>query len=309
MDGVLEWGIELILGLRRLVPGLVAPFEAITFLGNEMFFLLLIPFVYWCLDRRTGARLTALFLLSAYLNTAVKWLADQPRPFDLAFDRIQHLFKYPLEEAKERYEAYGGGFPSGHAQNSIVIWGYLATQIKRAWLWVIAGLLVLLVPLSRVYLAVHFPHDILGGYVLGLALLLLYLWLEPKVEARLAEAGPAWQLAIALTIPALTMILVRDEASVTAGATLMGMGVGFVLERRWVGFESIGVWWKQVLRYAFGIAVLLGLYAGLKAAFSSLEPVLLFRFFRYGLMGLWGGFGAPWAFVRLRLAEALPRQR
>jgi membrane-associated phospholipid phosphatase len=303
MDRIYEWGIDFILGLRQFAPGLVAPFEALTFLGNEMFFLLLIPSVYWCLDRRTGARLTILFLFSAYLNTVVKWLADQPRPFDLALDRIQHLFAYPIEEARERYEAIGGGFPSGHTQNSIVIWGYLASRFKRTWLWVVAGLLVILVPLSRIYLAVHFPQDILGGYVLGVGLLLLYLWLEPKAEARLAKAGLAWQLGITLAIPALTMILVPDEASVTAGATLMGMGVGFALERRWIGFESTGVWWKRLLRYVLGIAILFGLYAGLKAAFSSLEPALLFRFIRYGLMGAWGGLGAPWVFTKLRLAK------
>jgi len=221
----------------------------------------------------------------------------------VAPDRIQHLFAYPIEEARERYEALGGGFPSGHTQNSVVIWGYLASRFKRTWLWVVAALLVILVPLSRIYLAVHFPQDILGGYVLGAVLVLLYLWLEPKVEAKLNEAGLVWQLGIALVIPSLMMIFVPDEASVTAGATLMGMGVGFVLERRWIGFESAGVWWKRLLRYALGIAVLFGLYAGLKAAFSGLEPALLFRFVRYGLMGLWGGLGAPWVFTRLRLAE------
>jgi hypothetical protein len=52
-----------------------------------------------------------------------------------------------------------------------------------------------------------------------------------------------------------------------------------------------------------GIAVLLVLYAGLKAAFAGLEPALLFRLIRYGLIGLWSGLGAPWAFVKLGLAE------
>ena len=51
-----------------------------------------------------------------------------------------------------------------------------------------------------------------------------------------------------------------------------------------------------------GMVVMFGLYMGLSAAFEGLEPALLFRFIRYGLVGLWGGLGAPWAFTKLRLA-------
>jgi membrane-associated phospholipid phosphatase len=303
MDNLIDWGIDFILALRQFAPGLIEPFEFFTFLGNEMAYLLLIPFVYWCFDRQIGVRLTILFLLSAYLNSAVKRLAGQPRPFDVALERLLPLFEYPAAEAKERYGAFGYGFPSGHTQNSLVIWAYLASWIKRAWFWIVAVLLVILIPLSRIYLAVHFPHDVVGGYVFGAVLLLLYIWLEPKVSDSLSSSSLAWQLGIALAIPVLTMILVRDETSITAGATWIGMGTGFVLERRWIGFASGGAWWKQLLRYLLGVVVLLVLYTGLKALFSRLEPALLFRFFRYGLIGLWGGLGAPWMFVTLKLAQ------
>ncbi|MBN1178232.1 MAG: phosphatase PAP2 family protein [Anaerolineae bacterium] len=308
MDAVLDWGIDAIVWLRQTLPGLTTPFEMFTYLGNEMFYLLFMPFVYWCLDRRTGARLTLLFLACAYSNTVVKLLADQPRPFDRALDRMAPLYRYPLAEIIERYEASGGGFPSGHTQNTVVIWGYVASQFKRTWLWVLAGLLMLLVPLSRIYLAVHFPHDVLGGYVIGALLLVLYLWLEPKAEGWLEKSGLGWQLGLAVAIPILLTLALLNESGVTTGATLLGMGVGFVLERRWVGFDSDGVWWRRGLRYLPGVVVMFILYAGLKAAFSSLEPALLFRFVRYTLIGLWGGLGAPWAFVKLRLAEGRLRR-
>jgi hypothetical protein len=48
-----------------------------------------------------------------------------------------------------------------------VVWGYLASSFRRPWLWVAAGLLLIFIPLSRIYLGVHFPTDLLGGYVLG----------------------------------------------------------------------------------------------------------------------------------------------
>jgi len=290
MEGILDWGVNLILWFQQLSPTLDVPFRFFTFLGEEEFFLLLLPLIYWCLDRRTGARLTVVFLLSAYSNAVAKFLAHQPRPFE--YDpRVRALV-----------EAEGWGLPSGHTQNTVVVWGDLAAQVRRTWLWALAALLMLMVPLSRVYLGVHFPTDLLGGYLLGATLLLLYLWVEPRGEAWLEEKGFAWQLGLALTVPLLLVLLLPTQDGVTAGATLAGMGAGFVLERRWIGFESGGAWWKRTIRYLLGVVVLFGLWMGLRMAFSGLEPVLLFRFVRYGIVGLWGSLGAPWAFTKLRLA-------
>jgi membrane-associated phospholipid phosphatase len=292
MESFLDWGVNVVLWFQQFSPTLDLPFKALTFMGEEEFFLLILPLIYWCLDRRHGARLTVLFLLSAYLNSAAKVLAGQPRPFEYDV-RVRQLV-----------EAVGGGLPSGHTQNAIAVWGYLAVAFRRTWLWVMAGLLMVFIPLSRIYLGVHFPTDLLGGYLIGVALLLLYLWLEPAAEVWIRGASPAWQLGVALAMPLLMMLLFPSEDGITTGAVLMGMGIGFVLECRWIGFESGGVWWKQVLRFTLGVAVLIGLWMGLRIAFASAEPALLFRFIRYSLMGFWSGLGAPWVFVRLRLAEA-----
>ncbi|HHS96730.1 MAG TPA: phosphatase PAP2 family protein [Chloroflexi bacterium] len=267
------------------------PFRFFTFLGEEEFFLILLPLVYWCLDRRTGARLTVLFLFSAYLNAVAKVVAGQPRPFEYT-DRVR-----PLAEAE------GGGFPSGHTQSAVVVWGYLASQFRRTWLWVVAALLMALIPLSRIYLGVHFPTDVLGGYVIGAVLLALYLWMEPQVESWLGNRQTGWQVGLALGVPVLLVLLFPTDDGVSTGATLAGMSLGFVLERRWVGFDSGGTGWKRAIRYLLGVIVLFGLWMGLRVLFAGLEPAPLFRFVRYGLVGLWGGLGAPWTFVRLRLAE------
>ena len=293
MEGIWDWGVGVILWLQQFSPALDLPFKFFTFMGEEPFFLLLLPLVYWCLDRRTGARLTVAFLLSAYTNGLVKALAAQPRPVDYAPDRV-----HPL------WEIGGYGFPSGHTQNAVVVWGYLATQLRRTWMWIVAGLLLVFIPLSRVYLGVHFPTDLLGGYLIGAILLLLYLRFDPSVESWLKEKGLAWQLGAAVGAPALLMLLYPTEGGITAAATLMGMAAGFALERRWVGFDVGGVWWRRAVRFLVGAAVLVGLYGGLRAAFSGLEPAFLFRLVRYVLVGLWGGVGAPWLFVRLGLAKA-----
>ena len=82
MEGILDWGVEMVVWLQRASPSLDVPFTAITFLGHEAFFLVLLPLVYWSVDRRTGARLAVLLLLSECVNAAAKSLAAQPRPFE-----------------------------------------------------------------------------------------------------------------------------------------------------------------------------------------------------------------------------------
>lgn len=291
MDALMEWGLQIIAWFQRFSPTLDWPFRVFTFMGEEEFFLLLLPLIYWCLDRRTGARLTVVFLLCAYTNAVAKNLAALPRPQDYAPGRVKVL-----------WEATGYGFPSGHTQSAVVVWGYLASQARRRWLWALAAVMILFIPLSRIYLGVHFPHDVLGGYLIGLVLLLLYLWLEPGMEEWLDRQGLAWQLGVAIGAPLLLMLLFLTADGVTEGATLMGMSAGFVLERRLVRFDVGGPAWKRALRFLLGVVVLFGLWLGLKIAFAGLEPDLLFRFIRYGLVGLWGGLGAPWAFRRLHLA-------
>ncbi len=291
MQQLMDWGIALILWLQQFRPALDLPFRAFTFAGDELFFLLFLPLVYWCLDRRTGARVTLLFLISAYVNAVAKEFFDQPRPA-----------QYSTQVWAYSDVGGSGGLPSGHTQNTLAVWGYLAAKIRRTWMWIVAGVLVVCVPLSRLYLGVHFPHDLFGGYVIGALLLFAYLRWGERVEQWLARQSLGVQLALVAVVSIPLMLIFPTEDGVTGGATLLGMGIGFVAQARWIGFEVDGTWQKRALRYALGAVVMIGLWAGLRAAFSALEPALLFRFIRYTLMGLWGGAGAPWVFVRLGLA-------
>lgn len=82
-------------------------------------------------------------------------------------------------------------------------------------------------------------------------------------------------------------------------ATLMGMSLGFVLERQTVRFECNGGWIKRIARYVLGMGVS-------DLVLSGGGPQTVSLFLTYGLMGFWIGFGAPWVFVRLRLLNPDP---
>jgi len=290
---LLDWGILVVLWFQQSSPAFDLPFKALTFLGDEAFYLVFMPVLYWCIDRRTGSRLFFLLLFSAYLNAIAKVLADQPRPF--TYD----------QRVEAKVHAGGGGMPSGHTQNAVVVWGYLAARLGGRLAWLMAVFLMIGIPLSRMYLGVHFPTDLIGGYLLGGIILFIYLSAGPRLEAWLNEQGFARQLLISLLGP-LVLVLLNpsgDKYVLSMASILMGVCTGFVLERRFVGFSCKGPWWKKAVRYLLGIIVLFGLWGGLKLAFNGLEPAAPLRFIRYALVGLWGGGGAPWLFVKLRLAE------
>jgi membrane-associated phospholipid phosphatase len=290
MPLILDQGIDAIVWLQQFSPALDGLFRSLTFLGDKEFSLLFLPFCYWSLDRRVGARLTIFFLFSAYLNGAAKVWFQQPRPFEYS-ERVRRIVP-----------AGGGGFPSGHTQATVLIWGYLAACFRRPWLWGLAAALMVLVPLSRLYLGVHFPTDLVGGYWLGAFMLFVAIGPALRLEAWLRACGTGWQLVAAVVLPLTLMGLFIEKVSISTMSTLMGFSLGLIAERRWVGFQCDGDWARRGLRFLLGGAVLLIIWAGLGLAFASLEPGRLLRFIRYLLSGLWAGWGAPWAFVQLRLA-------
>ena len=296
MEHVLDWGVDVILWLQHFSPTLDIPFRALTFLGEEGFFMLFLPLLYWCVDHRLGARLTVAFLFSSQLNAIAKLLAAQPRPFD--YDA----------RVKKLADVRGGGLPSGHTQDAVVVWGYLMAVVRRPWMWVLGLVLIVLVPLSRLYLGVHFPTDLLGGYVLGVPLLVAFVRFEPVVEEWLKRRRLGWQLVCAAA-PGLLLLLpgCADDYAATASGALVGMAAGFVAQRRLVGFESGGPLWERVARYPVGGALLLGTRALLNASMAGLGGALWLVFMKYAALGVAAALVAPWLFVAVGLASGRRR--
>ena len=267
--------------------------KGLTFLGSEPFFLLLFPFLYWCLDSRLGLRLALISFLSGYLNHALKQAFAQPRPFTLApgIDLVRE---------------YGYGLPSGHAQGAVVLWGLLAWQARRRWVWVPAAALMLAVGVSRVYLGVHFPTDVLGGWLAGALLLAASIaalkWLSGR---SLKLPWWAWLLAVSL-LAALALLAFSDSQAAAMVAALWGFAVGYLLRRRFFPDGEGGTVPQRLLRLPLGLVVLLGLYLGPRALFPASGGAwyLGLRFLRYALVGLWAALGAPLLFRWVGLAPS-----
>ena len=330
MPPFLQFQINLILFLQGLGHWLQFPMLAITSLGEEYFFLLVMPALYWCVDPGLGVRTGLVLLISAGLNGVLKLAFHAPRPFWVD-SRVQAMAVQT-----------DFGIPSGHAQNAMAVWGILAYSIQKRWAWIVAILLILLISLSRLYLGVHFLSDVLAGWIVGGIILWLMLRLENPIKhwfsrhalwinliislaASLAlvflgefirintSANPIpslWVQNASLAYPSLGTIrqaIVPFDISgiVTAGGVLFGLAAGILLLPKFGGFKIKEVWWKLLLRFLVGVVGVLILWQGLDRVFPSGSDLVadFFRYLRYALVGVWVTGFAPPVFCWMGLAR------
>ncbi|NUM49136.1 MAG: phosphatase PAP2 family protein [Anaerolineales bacterium] len=328
---ILDWGVQFILSLQSLGDWLAGPMNAFTFLGNEDFYLLLFPFLYWCVETQVGIRMGVYLILSIGINELLKAGFHDPRPY--WYDAQVRL----LTGAE-----FSFGIPSGHAQNGVVIWSGLASHIRRTWAWGLAVALAFLIGFSRMYLGVHFPTDVFLGWTLGVLMLVLMIALEKPVVGWLRQVGSPTRLIIYLavvgvfllvnvwviqavnrsfTLPAVwvenSSRVAPDEPiaplSLSGMITIMASAFGFLSGVEWLrgrgGFETRGTWAVRLGRFGVGIVGVLALRYGLDAVFSLLAEDVstlgyVLRFVRYGTIGFWMSALAPLVFIRLKLAHA-----
>lgn len=294
METALEIGLGWIRAIQTIrTPALDALFTAFTFLGDEEFYLLLAPAIIWCVDYRLGVRLGVLLLLSGTVNGVLKDVLMQPRPCDLQPDVCID-------------EATGYGLPSGHSQNAIVFWGVLANWLSRGWAWAGAIALMLLIGFSRVYLGVHFPTDVLGGWMIGVLILVSYTTFGTRVERRVASLGTLPQILLAVSLATLAVAVDPSRDILSGASAFAGFGVGLALTHRYVPFSAGGPIWQRVVRYGLGVVFILVLFFGLRVVFPQEGEAMYdpFRILRYLVIGLWISFGAPWVFRIFRLTSA-----
>jgi membrane-associated phospholipid phosphatase len=322
METILNAGLHWNIFFQGLGTWLKTPMEIFSFFGTEYFFLLLLPALYWCLDAGTGIRVGVILLLSTSLNDAFKLVFHGPRPYWVSSQVIDFA----------RETSFGS--PSGHAQISVGVWGMLAACLHKWWGWLAAILMMLLIGISRLYLGVHFPHDVILGWLLGALLLWLVIRYWEPVRARVRNMSLGQQVLISFLFSLVLVVLslipflwleltkwqppqewtqfatqaVTLSGAFTTAGTLFGLLIGLAWFNRQGGFSTSGPIWKRLLRFLLGAAGILVFYVGLDVLFGLITPdaeallPYILRYIRYTLVGAWVSAGAPWLFIRLRLA-------
>lgn len=319
MDALQQFSLSLIQALQTLSPALDGVMNFFSFLGRAEFYLVIAPFIYWTLDKRLGIRALLILLAIDVVSASFKLLLHQPRP-------------YWIGDVKALSEEASYGIPSSHASDSLAVGGYLAYRAKKTWFSVVMGIILFCIGLSRLYLGVHFLHDVLFGWVLGAIVLWIATLRSNQIAAWARSKTLSAQIAIGFIVSGIVIILgilirsiisgTPDPASWSSYATearsithsftlagaLFGSITGYALMRSQANFQPAENWGKRVLSYVLGILGVLLIYFGLDIAFSLLaadETIAGYalRYIRYALATFWVTFGAPWIFLKLRLAQ------
>ena len=260
-------------------------FELITMLGEDLFFIIVVAIFYWCINKSFGYKLAFVYLTSGAFNTIIKEIVKFPRP--IGYEGIK----------SSRVETAGGySFPSGHTQQSTSLFTTIMVAFKKKWLYLLGVLAILLVGFSRMYLGVHWPTDVIGGLVIGIIWTIiairLFDWSKDKGKPVLLGA---------FVIPMLICILFIQTATYyKAVGTLTALWVGYIIENKYINYETKAVWWKQIIKLIIGF---LGLIL-IKVYLKKLLPISIYSdFLRYALMGIWMTLICPIIYRALHIEE------
>ncbi len=277
--------------LRNALPWAGPFFRVITELGSELFYVVLILIGYWAYNKRESILAAYVLLVSVVTNYWLKLAIANPRP--------DPSYWY------EGVEATNYSTPSGHAQNSTMLFGWLSVRVRRAWFGVLSVALILLIGISRVYLGVHYLGDVLIGWGIGLVLLMILVRLQEPLMTLFQRYRSEYLylamliIGLALTVVSTLLPTPPGDNFGSLGGLIMGIAVAFPLEARYVNFDTApphGQRWRLILRVVLGLILVLGVMVGLSGVLPSSDT--WFRALRYFLVVIVGAFLWPLVFER-----------
>jgi undecaprenyl-diphosphatase len=275
----------------------------ITEFGGETTFLVMALIIFWCVNKRGGYYVMIVGFFGTILNQFLKLACRVPRPWVL--DQNFTI----LEQARE--EATGYSFPSGHSQNAVGTFGSLACITKNRWVKWVSIAIAVLVPLSRMYVGVHTPADVLVGGGMALALVLLLKPVSLKDDLKLMKLLVIAMMTLAIglllyvefwTFPADIDIHNLDSGmknAYTMIGCIAGIGLVYPIEKKYVNFDTKAVWWAQILKAVLGLVLVLAVKEGLKSPLEALfgaSGVYTARAVRYFLIVVVAGAVWPMSF-------------
>jgi undecaprenyl-diphosphatase len=282
-------------------------FSFITLFGEETIFMAVGMIVFWCIDKFKGYYLLCVGFFGTVINQFLKIVCRIPRPWvkDSKFTIV--------ESAREAASGYS--FPSGHTQCSVGLYGGIARITNNKTLRVVMIVLSALIALSRMYLGVHTPADVLVSVAIATALIFIAYPIFKKAEKSPKVMYAVLFFFLAVIIAYNCFVVFNGNAlvgqtleeaanyssAVENGFTLLGCALGLIciyfLDSKWIHFETKAVWWAQIIKVLGGLALVLLAKEGLKVPLDMIfENQLLSRTIRYFIMVIVGGALWPMTF-------------
>lgn len=235
--------------------------ELITMLGEQYLFMAVIAFIYFVYNKKLGETLAYSVFVSAAINNVIKGVVKAQRPFELDSEII----------SKREHTATGYSFPSGHAQNSSTFYTSIGLMIKKKKIYIIIGVVIGLIAVSRVYLGVHFPHDVIAGVLFGISAAILGDYLYNKYGMETKSRLILLSITSLIFLPFLfiyyksdlnAMIKYRDFYNTYA--MFIGFSLAITIENKYVGFTCDTPLKRRIYRFVIALVLLIGIQFGFK---------------------------------------------
>ncbi len=310
-------------------PVLDLYFGIITTLGDTLPILIIIILLYYTINKEFINKVIYVLIFSAHLNTVAKIIFHNPRPFqyDIKYQKITNVFGM-----ETTWSAGGYSFPSGHSNTQGAFWGYVFSRYRTPVYIILGFLLLTTIPLSRTYLGVHWPSDILIGVLFGLLIAYSFLYAEKRYGESLRNQSNGKKIILGFCgsfglvilglialflgtiLPFNQQILITDpfvwdEANIgTYPGILAGFIAGQVLEKKYVDFKIRRENKKIIaIRSIIGLVTVIVLYlvAGkiedLATEFSDqiAWSTTIANYFSYLLIAFFLAFIIPWIFTKI----------
>jgi len=301
MEPVLQWGLDFIRAVQTVSnPALTFIMRLITAMGGLVIFLPSLLVLYWCVNEKKGLRLCLMLVISVWVNLSLKFFLDQPRPFFEDYDPSVGIISERM-----------GGLPSGHAQNTLVVFFILASWVKKNWIYICTAVLCLLIGFSRIYLGVHFPTDVIAGWIIGGIILCGYFLLNARIETLLEKGGFRAGVISSAALSFIMILYLPGRELLMPGGAVLGLGAGYCINKEYIGFLNSASFGKTGFKkyLALFVRLLLGItgfvlifFTGIKFLPHDSANYKLYGFILAGLGGFWVSAVSPYVFVKLKLA-------
>ena len=261
---IMEWEVGLIEWLQKSLGNLHGSVGTVlSFVGGEMGLMLVLLIALFCWKKESGKRLA---LIVTAVNTwlpMIKAAVMRPRPYVEYPDRVQGVADIGNSASMDNVAAQGYSFPSTHSASATALFISLANEVKKKWMWITAVSVILLVGVGRAITGMHYPTDILAGWMLGLAGTGICLLFERKVKSE-------WLRHLLLLVSALPgLFFVRTDDYFTSLGLLIGLIAAIHFEEKFVNFQDTRNVWAMILRVIGAFALYFILNTLLKLPFGK----------------------------------------